>query len=90
MRKGAEEIRIDRVVAEFEGRSGVLACVADPSVCVLEPGCVLRTALIDAEDAFYQTLSKLTLADVIKPNAERKSGGVYNLTIRGGSAPAVG
>jgi Rrf2 family transcriptional regulator, nitric oxide-sensitive transcriptional repressor len=83
----AADINVGAVVAEFEGRSGVLACVADPGVCVLEPGCVLRGALIKAENAFYDTLSKLTIADAIQPNAARQSGGVYNLTIRR-AAPA--
>jgi DNA-binding IscR family transcriptional regulator len=90
LRKPAEEIRVDRVVADFEGRSGVLACVAEPTVCVLEPGCVLRHALMDAENAFYDTLGKLTIADAVEPRSTQSSdqpsgppsGGVYNLTIR--------
>jgi Rrf2 family nitric oxide-sensitive transcriptional repressor len=77
-----EHIRIDQVVAAFEGRAGVLPCVADSGACVLEPGCALRAALIDAENAFYQELAKLTLADILRPNADRRSGGVYNLTVR--------
>ena len=90
LRVPAEQIRVDRVVGEFEGRNGVLACVAEPTVCVLEPGCVLRHALIDAENAFYDTLSKLTIAGAIRPSsspsstAGRQSGGVYNLTLRRG------
>ena len=87
LRKSAETIRVDEVVAAFEGRTGVLACVAEPSVCVLEPGCVLRSALIDAEEAFYATLAKLTIADAIRPAAgTSQTGGVYNLTIRGRTA----
>jgi Rrf2 family nitric oxide-sensitive transcriptional repressor len=80
LKKKPETVRVDQVVAQFEGRNGVLACVDDPGVCKLEPGCVLRNALIKAEDAFYETLSQLTLADVLRPNDVRGAGGVYNLT----------
>ena len=82
-----EQIRVDQVVGEFEGRNGVLACVQDPGACVLEPGCVLRVQLIKAERAFYDTLAEMTIADVLLPNAVRQSGGVYNLTVH--RAPAA-
>jgi Rrf2 family nitric oxide-sensitive transcriptional repressor len=71
------------VVAGFEGRHGLLPCVRDPSHCVLEPGCVLRNALIKAEDAMYGVLERLTVADVARANASAGKGGVYNLTVRG-------
>jgi Rrf2 family nitric oxide-sensitive transcriptional repressor len=85
LRKPADQITIDRVVADFEGRNGVLACVAEPTVCVLEPGCVLRHALIDAENAFYDSLAKMTVADCVRASGEEAGvprGGIYNLTIR--------
>src|SRR6266576_2534036 len=81
LRRDPAEIRVDKVVADFEGRHGVLACVEDPTVCNLEPGCMLRIQLMRAEAAFYDTLAQMTIADVLKPNAERQSGGMYNLTI---------
>ena len=73
LRRDPAQIRVDKVVAEFEGRHGVLACVEDPNVCSLEPGCVLRTQLMRAEAAFYDTLAQMTIADILKPNTERKS-----------------
>lgn len=94
------EIRVDQVVAQFEGRNGVLACVTDPTACRMEPGCVLRTALIDAEEAFYATLAKLTIADVVaagRPGStasstepRRPSSGVYNLNIVRRPVPGAG
>ena len=85
-------IRVDQVVGAFEGRNGVLACVTDPTACRMEPGCVLRTALIDAEEAFYATLAKMTIADVVAAShpaaaddgankPARPGSGVYNLNI---------
>jgi len=82
LKKNPADVRIDEVVARLEGRNGVLACVDDPGCCVLEPGCVLRGLLIKAEAAFYDTLGRMTLADILAPNAEKQSGGMYNLTIR--------
>ena len=85
----AAQIRVAEVVAQFEGRHGVLACVEDPACCVMEPGCMLRHMLIDAEQAFYDALGATTIADIIRPNTTTRSGGVYNLTIRGAAVPAV-
>jgi Rrf2 family nitric oxide-sensitive transcriptional repressor len=81
--KAAAEINIGKVVTEVEGRTGVLECVADPAACVLEPGCVLRHLLIDAEDEFFKVLSRMTIADVINANAKGRKGGMYNLSING-------
>ena len=78
----AEEIGVSQVIADFEGRNGVLPCVGDPDVCVLEPGCVLRNLLMKAETAFYGTFDGVTLADLIKGNVAQRNGGVYNLTVR--------
>ena len=78
----AEEIGVAQVIADFEGRNGVLPCVGEPSSCVLEPGCVLRNLLMKAESAFYTTFDGVTLADLIKGNVAQRSGGVYNLTVR--------
>jgi Rrf2 family nitric oxide-sensitive transcriptional repressor len=86
-----ERINCGDVVAGFEGRHGLLPCVREPSHCVLEPGCVLRSALIKAEDAMYAVLERLSIADVCRANAAAGKGGVYNLTVRGrpvGGAPA--
>src|ERR1051325_1537532 len=52
LKKRADEIRIDQVVGQLEGRNGVLACIDDPGCCVLEPGCALRNLLIKAEGSF--------------------------------------
>ena len=86
------EINVGTAVGEFEGRNGVLECVANPDSCVLEPGCMLRHLLIEAESAFYQTLARASIADLIRSNAINQSGGLYNLTARGAhiAAPAGG
>src|SRR2546423_9726938 len=42
LKRKPADVRVGDVVAQLEGRNGVLACVEDPAVCVLEPGCMLR------------------------------------------------
>ena len=72
MRLTADSDKLDvaTVIGAFEGREGVLECVAEPTVCVLEPGCHLRRKLISAEAAFYRELEGTTLADLVaKPRA---------------------
>lgn len=73
----AAEIGVAAVVGRFEGRRQVLECVQQPSVCVLEPGCDLRRLLIAAEQAFYDTLGDVTVADLVR----RRRGGIANLAI---------
>jgi Rrf2 family nitric oxide-sensitive transcriptional repressor len=84
--KPADKINVADVISDFEGRGGVLACVSDPTVCNLEPGCLLRVQLIKAERAFYETLRPFTIADLIKPargaGTGAPGGGVYNLSVR--------
>jgi len=73
---------------EVEGRNGVLNCVHDPNACVLEPGCVLRHLVIRAEDAFFDTLAKMTIADVVSANTQARKGGLYNLNVKTRAAAA--
>ena len=39
---------VGTVVTQVEGRNGVLECIPDPTICVLEPGCLLRHLLMDS------------------------------------------
>ena len=87
--RGADQINCGEVIAAFEGRHGLLPCVKDRDYCVLDPGCVLRGALIKAEQAMYAVLERLTISDLVGTNDTQRSGGVYNLTIRGRAPRAV-
>ncbi len=70
-------IGVADVISHFEERHGVLECIEQPRVCVLEPGCGLRRLLMQAEDAFYNTLAGVTVADLLGG----RRGGVHNLTL---------
>ena len=70
------DIMVKEVVELVEGRARVLECLDDPSVCPLEPGCRLRTLLIKAEAAFYETLGDVSIADLC---VDKQPGNLYNL-----------
>ena len=80
--KDPADINVGTVVAEVEGRNGVLNCIHDPNACVLEPGCVLRNLVIKAENAFFDTLGQMTIADVVNANVHARKGGLYNLNVK--------
>jgi len=77
-----DAIDVADVVGALEGREGVLACVAQPEVCVLEPGCRLRRKLMAAEDAFYAVLAGTTIADLVHRPAPK-----HGLSHRGLRSP---
>ncbi|HEY9394855.1 MAG TPA: Rrf2 family transcriptional regulator [Nocardioides sp.] len=60
---GVRETSVGRIVRELEGPGEVVECDgANP--CPLRTGCRLRSALRDAQEAFYATLDPLTIGDV--------------------------
>ena len=75
-----EQIEVRKVIEAVEGKTRVLECVEDPTVCPMEPGCHLRKLLMKAENAFYDALESVTIADMIKG---RTKGGLVNLTTFG-------
>ncbi len=54
---------VGAVVRAFEGDGDVVECEGE-NPCPLSPGCRLRGALRQAQEAFYASLDPLTLADV--------------------------
>ena len=86
----AARINCGVVVAAFEGRNGLLPCVADENYCVLQPGCLLRGVLVKAEHAMYAELERYTLADLVRATRAEGRPGMYQLLIRGRSiSPAA-
>jgi Rrf2 family nitric oxide-sensitive transcriptional repressor len=51
------------LVRQLEGESEVVSC--DDPPCPLRGACRLRSALHDAQEAFYATLDPLTVADLV-------------------------
>jgi len=64
--KEPEEINVGEVLWKLEKDKPLVECLAgDGGNCCLTPACGLTAALRSAEDAFFETLRALTIADVI-------------------------
>jgi Rrf2 family nitric oxide-sensitive transcriptional repressor len=66
--KPADEIRIGEVIEQLEGRGSIVQCVGKGGPCNLLPNCILKFHLNQAEEAFYQYLKGLTLAQCLGAN----------------------
>jgi Rrf2 family transcriptional regulator, nitric oxide-sensitive transcriptional repressor len=65
-----EEVRIGQVIQEFEGNLHLLECVGVENVCVIQPGCKLRTVLAQAERLQIDFLNSVRLSDVVRPGGQ--------------------
>jgi Rrf2 family nitric oxide-sensitive transcriptional repressor len=63
----AAEITVGAVVELFEGPVSLLECVSSEGVCVIQPGCRLRTVLERAGAQLMRELNQVTLADLVQP-----------------------
>lgn len=62
-------IGVGEVARAFEGQVPLAECFAGPrSTCPLSPACRLRHALADAVEAFYSSLDRLTISDLVTSN----------------------
>jgi Rrf2 family nitric oxide-sensitive transcriptional repressor len=63
------DIGVGEVARAFEGQLPLAECFAGPtSTCPLSPACRLRHALADAVEAFYASLDRLTISDLVAHN----------------------
>ena len=61
-----DEITVGRVVRDFEGRGvHLLECVDTPGQCVIQPGCILRGVLAEAERRQMDYLDGVTLESLL-------------------------
>jgi Rrf2 family nitric oxide-sensitive transcriptional repressor len=68
--KKPEDIRIGQVIRDFEGNMHLLECVGVENVCVIQPGCRLRTVLAQAERLQMDYLDTMRLVDIVVPPSE--------------------
>lgn len=60
----AEEIRIGDVVRAMKQNDPVVECFGAHKSCLILPACGLRDPLAQAQEAFFATLDRYSLADV--------------------------
>jgi len=65
-----EEVQIGQVVLDFEGNLHLLDCVGIANVCVIQPGCRLRTVLAEAERRLVDYLNQVRLSDIVRPGGQ--------------------
>ncbi len=60
-----KDIRVGDVVSQTEGTSTLVECFDHATnTCAIHHHCLLKSALIQAQTAFYETLNRYTLADI--------------------------
>jgi Rrf2 family nitric oxide-sensitive transcriptional repressor len=65
-----DDIRIGRVIRDFEGSMHLLEWVGVPNVCVIQPGCRLRGVLARAEQLQMDYLDSVRLSEVVQPGGQ--------------------
>lgn len=63
----ADEISVGDVVRAMKRDDPVVECFGTDKSCVILPVCGLREPLSQAQEAFFTSLDRFTLADVIRP-----------------------
>jgi Rrf2 family transcriptional regulator, nitric oxide-sensitive transcriptional repressor len=58
-------ITVGRVVLDFERNTHLLDCVGSPGQCVIQPGCILRGVLAEAERIQMDYLNSITLESLL-------------------------
>lgn len=62
----ADQIRVGAVVRAMKRNDPVVECFGPNKSCLILPACGLRGALAQAQEAFFATLDRYTLADVTR------------------------
>lgn len=67
----ADSITVGEIVRELEADIPIVECFDDDhSRCRIRGACVLRGALASAEEAFFESLDAVTLADLLEPRRQ--------------------
>ena len=64
-----EDINIGEVVRTIESFN-LVECLGDESMCRIERDCRLAEAIVEAREAFLQSLARYTLADLVHPRTK--------------------
>lgn len=64
--RAADQIRVGDVVRAMKRNEPVVECFGTDKSCLILPACGLREPLAQAQEAFFTTLDRYTLADVTR------------------------
>jgi Rrf2 family nitric oxide-sensitive transcriptional repressor len=65
--KKPDDIRVGQVILDCEGNMHLLDCVGIENVCVIQPGCKLKSVLAKAERIQMEYLQSVKLSDLLTP-----------------------
>lgn len=66
LKRASQDINIGELVRATEAGTALVECMqAQGGACCIEPACGLKGVLAEAQEAFYTTLEKFSLADVV-------------------------
>ncbi len=65
LKRRPETITVGQLVRLFEGQTDLVACVSSPDKCDMAGDCRVRSVWIEATEAMYAKLDKVTIADLI-------------------------
>lgn len=65
--KNPSDISVGNVIRLMENNMALVECMKDsPSSCPMLPNCRLKRVLYEAQESFFNTLDKCSLADLLK------------------------
>ena len=64
LNRAPSEINVGELIASLEGKGTLVDC--STPLCPILPACSLRTVLDEAQAAFYQSLRRYTLDDLVR------------------------
>jgi len=65
-----EDINIGALVRDTERDIALVECLGEKNGCIITPACQLKFVLAEALEAFFKTLDKYTLADLLPPERQ--------------------
>ena len=67
------EITLRDIVGILEGPVSVVACVSEPGTCARSASCTAREAWTEVENAVNNSMSGITLKELVRRHKERES-----------------
>ncbi|KGK41678.1 Rrf2 family transcriptional regulator [Nitrincola sp. A-D6] len=75
----ANEINLGQLIREIEQDKPLVECFSYDNQCLITPACQLKGILAEAQQAFYQSLDRYTLADLVTARSQPQLMQLLNL-----------
>ncbi|WP_019613368.1 RrF2 family transcriptional regulator [Psychromonas ossibalaenae] len=75
------DINIGSLVREIEDKNKLVECFAENNQCVITPDCQLKRIFAEAQENFFKTLDKYTLADLLGEDKHNALAGLLAIEV---------